>query len=153
MAENSTLSPDGIVIEVRTSVGANPGNTVLGTFAPDNNIGAEADYVFSTGAPIALSGLTNYWLVARYTNPLANYGWALTTNGADNGLANWSLSNDLAGSFDDGASWVAFPTIPILSLDASAVTAVPEPGGVLVLAVFSASLAVRRIRRREVSKI
>lgn len=151
-AEVSTLDPDGLVIEVRAGGGMNPGNTVLGTFTPISNIGSAADYVFSTGAPISLSGLTNYWLVARYTNPLANYGWAITPSGADNGVGNWSLSNELAASFDDGASWVLASTVPILSLDASAVAAVPESGGVLMLAVFSASLAIQRIRKREISK-
>lgn len=147
--DNSGLTPDGFVIEVRDSAGTNPGNSVLGSFSPTTNITAEADYLFSPTGVIALAGLADYWLVARPTNPLANYGWAITMNPGDNGQSGWSLSDGLAASPDSGASWISVPAVPILSMDATLMAAsVPEPSGLLLLSAVSGAVLIRRKRTR-----
>ncbi len=145
--DNSGLTPDGFVIEVRDSAGTNPGNSVLGSFSPAINITTESDYLFSPTGAISLGGLADYWLVARPTNPLANYGWAITMNPGDNGQSGWSLADDLAASPNSGASWLSVPAVPILSIDATLMAAsVPEPSSLLMLSVVSGAVILRRRR-------
>jgi hypothetical protein len=127
--EDSSLTPDGLLIEVRSDMGASPTGALLGTLTSSTDIVAEANYSFSPTGSISLDGQTDYWLVAKPTNTNSVYGWSLTTSGADNGQSGWSLADHYLGTADSGTTWIGpLPAVPILSIDATLTSAaVPEP--------------------------
>lgn len=147
--ESSLLNPDGLVIDVRSDGGANPGGTVLGSFVSVSDISADANYAFVPSAIVSLAGNSNYWLVARPTDSTSLYGWMTTLSGADSGSSGWSLADSLVGTADSGVNWTpALPAVPLLSLDASLTAAVPEPGTFSVIAIVSAGWIASRRKRR-----
>lgn len=150
------LTPDGLQIEVRGDAGTNPDTAVLGTLTSTIDIGVEDNYLFLPTASFSLSGLTNYWLVAKPTSNDSFYAWTITTSGADNGQSGWSLADNLLGTATSGTTWASSPLpfpqlVPLLRIDATQTSAtVPEPSSVAILGLSFLGFSIRRRFRHSV---
>lgn len=132
--EDSSLTPDGMRIEVRTETATPPGTVAVSTLTSATDVVGEADYSFSPTVPFTLDGQMNYCLVAKTTNMNSLYGWFLTTFSADNGKSNWSLTVDYRGIASSGLFRSGpLPAVPILSNNATQTSAVVPEHSLLTL--------------------
>lgn len=83
------------------------------------------------GNSLSLAANTNYWVVLWVPSGGFDWAFAATSTGSGSGFNSlWS------SSFDGGATWATFATLPYqMSVQADATTATPEPTTTLLLAV------------------
>lgn len=143
----------GFSVSIYSYSGSGP-SSLLASLAGTDNPGTAGTYTYTDGSSLALAANTDYFVVAAVPGAALDkyYPWNYTSNGAETGAAGWSIGDNSWYSEDGGSSWVnyGFTSAAKFSVDASEITAVPEPGVMLPLPVLLASgLMLRRRRKSE----
>lgn len=140
------LSATGIVddfsVTIMTNSGSNFPDQVVGVLTGPTSISSFGDYTF-TASNLVLDASTSYWVEASFTEG-AGYTTYFTTAGLAEG--DWSVVGGIAAHA--GGSWFNATSNPLLiSLEASAMSAIPEPSTYAALAGLAA-LGATLWRRR-----
>lgn len=146
-----TPTPSGNFSVSIYSYSASGPSTLLASLTGEENPANEQQYTYNAGTLLTLAANTTYFVVARVpqTSPNKSYAWTEASDGTETGASGWSIGDKSWYSSNAGSSWVQLIASPArFSVQASDISAVPEPGVMLPLPVLLASGLMLRLRRR-----
>lgn len=149
---NGTVS-SGTTFELESDASGNPSGTALFTFTNPTFSGTNlTTYKFPAGSPFTLAANTTYWLVGLTTS--GSSGWVVSSPSTNpSGVATFNQYKETTNS---GSSWSPLGSTPVLELDGTPMTGVPEPSSFALLGAASAVLSLggwyRRRRSASASK-
>lgn len=124
--------------------GLEPGSSLGTLTSPTTYSSTLANTVF-TGGGITLTANTTYWIVLRALTGQFDWSWTLNNTGSGAGFqGTWGISSNA------GVDWFSSDIYPTqFSVSADAVSAIPEPGTLGVLAgAFTVLGGIQCFRRR-----
>ncbi|MCB1131528.1 MAG: PEP-CTERM sorting domain-containing protein [Verrucomicrobiae bacterium] len=154
LSEALTVS-GSISIELFSDNSGAPGTSLAVLSGPDPSGSSFTDYTYTPGGTVTLAAATTYWVVA--SGPLEGvfdtYAWERTSDTSESFAASgWSIGDATyeATTGTSSATWGSWSVVSAgdPNLFSVSATAVPEPSGVMLVALSGGLLVTARRRRR-----
>jgi hypothetical protein len=142
-------------VQLFTNNGSDLPGSPLATLSGNADPKTTGDYTYTTTGTLNLTANTTYWVVASAPSG-SGYIWQSTASTAENPGSIWTIGNERGSTLDGGATWNTPISVHQFSVSASSVSAVPEPGSLVLAGVagslFGGGWLVRKWRTKTASK-